>query len=178
MADFALWATAAEPALGWQDGAFVAAYAGNRAEANDLALDGSPLTCPLRELAESAQWEGTCADLLDKLSQAAAEDATRAKSWPKTPRALSGQLRRLAPNLRRAGVTVELYRESSSKRQRMVRIVKNTQASDRPNRPNRPNDLFSPVNAPDGSRTVGIGDHPAQESANNHAPDGSDGPDG
>jgi hypothetical protein len=33
MADFALWAAAAEPAFGFQSGAFMNAYSGNRAEA-------------------------------------------------------------------------------------------------------------------------------------------------
>jgi len=39
MADFATWAVAAEPALGWPDGAFMRAYAGNRASAHELALE-------------------------------------------------------------------------------------------------------------------------------------------
>ncbi len=42
MADFALWATAAERGLGWPEGTFLKAYTGNRASANSLALDASP----------------------------------------------------------------------------------------------------------------------------------------
>src|SRR5262249_4514810 len=39
MADFALWVVAAEPALGWQSGAFLKAYTENRGQANELALE-------------------------------------------------------------------------------------------------------------------------------------------
>jgi hypothetical protein len=38
MADFAIWATAAESALGIAEGAFMTAYQGNQRDANDLAL--------------------------------------------------------------------------------------------------------------------------------------------
>jgi hypothetical protein len=159
MADFALWITAAEPALGWERGLFLRAYTGNRAEVNDLALDSSPIAPLLRDLADGNGFEGTCADLLAKLHETAGDRATRAQSWPKTPRALSGQLRRLAPNFRRAGVTVELYRESNAMRRRMVRITRpNGEASNRPDRPNRPVSSEPPANAeqnaevaPDGS---------------------------
>jgi hypothetical protein len=41
MADFALWILAAEKALGWPEGAFLAAYNRNRGGANSLALESS-----------------------------------------------------------------------------------------------------------------------------------------
>jgi hypothetical protein len=40
MADFALWATAAETAFGWPSGTFMTAYQGNRESANEVALAG------------------------------------------------------------------------------------------------------------------------------------------
>jgi hypothetical protein len=122
MADFALWVTAAEGALGWPPGAFLDAYAGNRGEANELALEASPLAGVLRGLATAGGWEGTCTDLLARLAETVGEKAARAPSWPQTPRALGGALRRLAPNLRRVGILVEMWREPGGKRQRMVRI--------------------------------------------------------
>lgn len=39
MADFAIWVMAAEPALPWPPGFFMAAYAGNRSEAQELSLE-------------------------------------------------------------------------------------------------------------------------------------------
>jgi hypothetical protein len=187
MADFATWATAAEPALGWERGSFLAAYTGNRAEANDLALDSSVVAPLLRELAEAGRWEGTCSDLLAQLAAEAGDKATRAQSWPKTPRALSGQLRRLAPNLRRAGVAVELYREAGGKRRRMVKVSSNKDANDRPYRPDRPEPREMPGETRDGSGTVGtqtgtVGtvaktDRPAENAANTGLRDGRDGRD-
>src|SRR5215213_1019533 len=39
MADFAEWIVAAEPALPWEPGVFLMAYAGNQEDANDLTLE-------------------------------------------------------------------------------------------------------------------------------------------
>jgi hypothetical protein len=43
MADFALWATAVEPALGMEPGQFIEAYGGNRALLNETALEACAL---------------------------------------------------------------------------------------------------------------------------------------
>ena len=60
MADFALWATAAETAFGWRRGAFLAAYEGNRQSANDVALEASSVARPLLDLLdERGAWYGT-----------------------------------------------------------------------------------------------------------------------
>jgi hypothetical protein len=152
MADFALWATAAEGALGWKPGSFVAAYTGNRGEANELALEASALAGLLRDLAAAGGWEGTCTALLERLAQDAGEKATRATTWPRTPRALGGALRRLSPNLRRAGVRVELWREPDARRRRMVRLRQEEagQNKDANLRPNRP---FASGAAADGVKT-------------------------
>ena len=59
MADFARWATAAERALGWEKGTFMAAYKGNRTAANEVALEASPVAQPLLELLEEESgWTG------------------------------------------------------------------------------------------------------------------------
>jgi hypothetical protein len=138
MADFAHWIVASEPALGWPPRAFMAAYSANRGNANDLALESSPIVPPLRDLAAGMSWSGTCQELLDKLATLADEKATRAQYWPKSARSLSAILRRLAPNLRRAGVSVEIgNREPGGKRARIV-TIQNIDAILRPDRPDRP----------------------------------------
>jgi hypothetical protein len=43
MADFAIWASAAECELGFKEGEFIAAYARNRKEASDIAFESSPV---------------------------------------------------------------------------------------------------------------------------------------
>ena len=77
MADFAEWATAAEPALGWPSGAFLAAYTANRDSANDLALDADVIVAPLRQFIDrKGEWQGTASELLAELN-GLAEEATR-----------------------------------------------------------------------------------------------------
>jgi hypothetical protein len=106
MADFAQWATAAETALGWERGTFTAAYAEARRDAVDVALDASPIADPLRQLLDSAgTWQGKASELLDKLAGLAGA-ATKHEDWPRKANSLSAQLRRLAPDFRRVGISV------------------------------------------------------------------------
>jgi hypothetical protein len=111
MADFASWVVAAEPALGWPAGAFLDSYLGNRSAANEQALESSPAAGLLLVwMATRSAWEGTAAELLAELEKLADEKTRKRRDWPQTARALSGQLRRLAPNIRRAGVSVTFGR--------------------------------------------------------------------
>lgn len=105
MADFARWTAAAAPALGWDPDQLLDAYAENRAGANETTLDASPLVAPLRTL---GVFEGSATELLEQLGKIVGEAAIRSKAWPKTPSALSGALRRLAPNMRRASPSLEI----------------------------------------------------------------------
>ncbi|NQT40030.1 MAG: hypothetical protein HQ581_21235, partial [Planctomycetes bacterium] len=108
MADFAIWATAAEPAIGLKGGEFLAAYEGNRAAGNELALEASSVgKVVLDFVAGIGVWTGTASELLAELDELADEKTKRLKSWPQTPRSLSNVLKRLAPNLRAVGVEVE-----------------------------------------------------------------------
>src|SRR5829696_6352880 len=60
MADFAVWATAAEESLGWDAGAFMAAYTGNRQEAADSVLDADPVAVAVLEfMSDRDQWTGS-----------------------------------------------------------------------------------------------------------------------
>ena len=105
MADFAVWATAAEHALGWEPGAFMAAYDSSRLDAANIALEASPLWPALERCADGEA--RTYSDLLALLEEHAGEQATRQKGWPKGPRILSGMLKRLAPELRKGGIDIE-----------------------------------------------------------------------
>jgi hypothetical protein len=121
MADFALWATAAEPALSTQHGSFLAAYTGNRAQAHELAVDATPFGQTLLEVARDG-FEGTASELLERLVDGAGEQASRQREWPRNPRALSAALKRLAPNLRALGCPVEFTREPTRDRRRIIRL--------------------------------------------------------
>jgi len=123
LADFATWVSAAEPALPWELGAFLAAYTANRERANSLALEGSPVAVALIGFLERAQrWEGTATKLLTILSSRVDERTSKEKSWPRDGRALSGTLRRLAPNLRTAGITLDFERQHGGGRTRIMSL--------------------------------------------------------
>ncbi|MDP9478807.1 MAG: hypothetical protein M3R38_24520, partial [Actinomycetota bacterium] len=134
MADFALWATAAEKALGWERGSFIEAYTGSREEINELALESDPVAVAVRKLMEGRdEWVGNATDLLRKLGGLADEEIKRTKVWPKQPNHLSARLKRLAPVLRGAGIEVEDTRDSRTG-ERKKRIFKNGPANDRHHR--------------------------------------------
>jgi hypothetical protein len=132
MADFALWATAAETAFGWPSGTFMAAYQSNRESANEVALEASVVARPLLELLENLlesqeKWIGSSSELLKLLEERLGDQSRRLSGWPKNPRSLAGHLKRLAPNLRAAGWVLEqgrsskkrcwkIYRDENSKR--------------------------------------------------------------
>jgi len=121
MADFAVWATAAESGLGWKAGVFLKAYAGNRNSANEVVLEASPVAGPLQE---AQPFEGTSSELLKLLNERADDSSRKQQGWPKSARALSGALKRIAPNLRAAGLKVEFRREPTPKRRRLIIVRK------------------------------------------------------
>jgi len=116
MADFARWVTAAEPALGWPSGSFLAAYTGNRDAIHEIALDAAVIVPPIRTLLESGEFIGTATELLDRLGGIVGETVTRRKGWPGNATSLSRELARIAPNLRSVGVEIEKRRESHGRR--------------------------------------------------------------
>ena len=107
MADFALWATAAESGYTDDVGSFLRAYMGNRTDANDLALTASPIVGPIIALLETReQWTGIASDLLAELNAIVSEDVKHQRDWPKSPQGIGGALKRLAPNLRSTGINI------------------------------------------------------------------------
>jgi hypothetical protein len=141
MADFAVWATAAEESLGWDSGAFMAAYSGNRQEATDSALDADPVAVAVLEfMAHRDQWTGSATELWTALDELVDEGVRKTKAWPGAPNALTGRLKRLAPTLR--GVGIE-YGEDRSGRSRKKVLTKNKPAKDRHDRHHRHDEEFS-----------------------------------
>jgi hypothetical protein len=124
MADFAEWAVACEPGLGWQAGSFLAAYQGNIRDANDIALDAAPVVPFIRQLVERGPFTGTTSELLAELTTLAGEKAAKDRHWPKSPQAIGATIARLAPNLRRSGIDVETWREKDRRRTRKVHLRK------------------------------------------------------
>ena len=120
MADFAIWGTAVERALGWEPGAFIRAYTGNREEANEALLDNEPVVEAIQKLLKDYDtrdgWSGTATMLLFALGVHADEDLKRSRAWPKAPNALIRRMRRIAPALRSIGIEYSEDEEGNSKR--------------------------------------------------------------
>ena len=124
MADFAVWVTACEVGVGWAEGTFMAAYTENRSSANDTAMEASVVGLAVQQfMADRRFWQGTSTDLLTAVEGVVDEKTQRRKDWPKTPRKISGDLRRVAPNLRRAGLDVSFDRGSGKSRRRLISLV-------------------------------------------------------
>jgi hypothetical protein len=68
------------------------------------------------------EWTGTASDLLGALAEIAGERVAKSKTWPDSPRALAGRLRRAATFLRKIGVDIGFEREGRA-RTRMIRIT-------------------------------------------------------
>jgi hypothetical protein len=123
MADFAVWAEACVRGAKCSPGAFLDAYAGNRQAVNAQALEGSAVAQAILERfgeGGTRGFRGTAQELLTLLNEHDPEASEKVKQWPKSPRALSSQLRRTAPNLRQAGLTVELGEREGKTRQRII----------------------------------------------------------
>jgi hypothetical protein len=128
MADFALWATAGGQAMGLEQGAFMAAYNANRAVANESALESSPVAKVILDMmAAMTVWTGTASELLSELELLADEKTRKLRTWPKTARALSGIVKRLAPNMRAAGIDVEFGREPDRQRRRLITLTRKSE---------------------------------------------------
>lgn len=137
MADFALWATAAESGFGWESGTFMKAYSGNRREANDLALETDPVAGAVFKLmAGRDEWSGGATELWKALGEEVDEDVKHTKAWPAAPQTLTGRLKRLAPALRKAGIEYLEDREGHNRTR--VKRLRRIPAKERPRRPQRP----------------------------------------
>ena len=122
MADFALWATACETAL-WPQGTFWSAYCGNRDDVVEGVIDADPIAAAVRAvMTMRTEWTGTASDLLGALAEMAGERVAKSKTWPDSPRALAGRLRRAATFLRKIGIDIGFEREGRA-RTRMIRIT-------------------------------------------------------
>ena len=85
----------------------MSAYDENRAGANDTALEASPVAGALAAFMESREeWAGTATVLLAELDSLVGETKAKRKAWPVDGAQLGKILRRVAPNLRRAGTDV------------------------------------------------------------------------
>jgi hypothetical protein len=120
MADFALWVTACETAL-WPSGTFWSAYCANRDEVVESVIDADPIAAAVRAVMTTrTEWTGSASDLLGALREVVGDTVTKSKTWPDSPRALSGRLRRAATFLRKIGIDIRFEREGRARTRTII----------------------------------------------------------
>lgn len=110
MADFARFATACEPGLGFELGSFLAAYEANQADVTETTFEADPIAVAIRDLVRTdypTGWNGSATDLLAALNTRAPENIRRLKLWPPTAASLGNRIDRIAPVLRSQGFAVD-----------------------------------------------------------------------
>ncbi len=125
MADFAVFAVAAEDALDCDPGGVVAALEANGTSASETAISHSVIGETLIEFLEKQNgFEGTTTDLFKRLDALEVKTNGRhrmPKGWPSRPNNLSAQLNRLVTDLRKLGWEVVRKRDPKS-RTKTIRI--------------------------------------------------------
>jgi hypothetical protein len=146
MADFTRWGVAVEQAMGFAEGSFLSAYSVNREDANAAAIESSPIAVVLHHyLGEKTTpygsvekyrrfFDGTALKLLDELRkhcdhQKGSYSRSGSELWevlhhpkfPKTASAMSAEIARIEPNLKKLHVTVERGRTHNGRYLKIVR---------------------------------------------------------
>ena len=152
MADFAIWAAAALPSLGFTVDEFLSAYDDNQEAGLSAGVDSSPVGNAVIDLLQvKPVWEGTSSDLLTDLSSKVDETLRRSPAWPRSPRGMSGILRRLAPALRVSGIEVTAGRESNAGRARRFTLCYRGRQASRPSTPSESPPMVDGLDVSDGS---------------------------
>ena len=132
MADFATFVTAAEPALGWSDGAFMNAYSRNRDLGREIVLEADSVVQAILSW-NPVDWDGTATELLAELEDHAPVSVVRSQYWPKSASMLSNKLKRHVPVLRAMGINVEWTSEGKgNSKQRIIKINRVEESSSDP----------------------------------------------
>ena len=76
-------------------------------------------------------WTGIASDLLGALAEVVGERIAKSKTWPDSPRALSGRLRRAATFLRKIGIDIAFTKEGRA-RTRTITITATFSAPEKP----------------------------------------------
>lgn len=137
MADFAVVLAAVDQATGWDT---VGAYAATAADVAETVIDSDPFATAVRDLARSVgEWSGSASGLGEKLIP-----DKPPKGWPRSARAISGNLRGITPALRSVGVIVEHSRSSDRTRTRVVTLSLDPDFSpEGPSEPSEPSEKGS-----------------------------------
>ena len=117
MSDFCRWIIAAESALGWKPGKFMALYNKKRMEAESAVLEESLVAELIVQFMHTKRkfW-GTATELRNSLlTHACSVNVGRDPRFPSTANALSSAVARLAPALRTVGLKIERGRTQAQR---------------------------------------------------------------
>ncbi len=121
MADFGYWGEAVGRGLGWPEQSFRSAYSRNRRVATDSVLEDSAVADALfRSVPSSLKWSGATSELHRQLTASVGKSMATSKRWPKHVPQFSGEVRRLAPQLRDRGLSISFSR---SRDQRLITLI-------------------------------------------------------
>jgi len=130
MADFALLGIATEKALNLPEGTFIKRYRDNRANAKESILDSSPVMLALADFIEKQDnkfWRGRPSELLEELTKF--KEPSIHTTWPKTPQAMGGELKRYTAPLYGVGIEVINETKSNGKKNRTGNIYRISKTS-------------------------------------------------
>jgi hypothetical protein len=114
MADYAEWGEAVGRSLGWGNEAFLATYNDNRKHATEALLDDSPVAPLVMALTRlGVNWSGTPEQLYHTISKTASHEL--GPRWPSTISKFSSELRKIAPQLRLHGLSVDFERKRDAR---------------------------------------------------------------
>jgi hypothetical protein len=160
------------------------AYQGNRAGLNQVAIDASVIGSTILQLIDRHNtWEGVFAELLARLNGIASDAIKRSKEWPTTPRRLSGELRRIVPNLRAEGIDATFPRHTE--KGTLVRLERVRKSPSTPSAQSdadkthglQPDDRQT-RSSPNRQAPSGIVSHDGSNPLNSLSPDDAEGTDG
>jgi phage/plasmid primase-like uncharacterized protein/energy-coupling factor transporter ATP-binding protein EcfA2 len=131
MADAWHWISSGVSAFGWKPEEIIKRFKEGHDGVSAGILEASPLYVTLMKLIEEPKvkmnkWRNTPTATLKKLEELLGENEKVPKGWPSNPKKLSEQLKRLAPQLRSAGIGVEFGRS----KERFIEIWKSSKSID------------------------------------------------
>lgn len=120
MIDFCHWGEAVVRVLGYEPGRFFQILQANAQNALDVALDASPVYTNLERYLQSRECNGSfvgyAAELMAGLNGIASPAEAHHPCWPKGANKLSENLRRLAGNLKAAGIEYRQLKKTNKGR--------------------------------------------------------------
>ena len=145
MADYALFAIAAEKALGLNKGEFMETFNESREQSRQIVIESSPVGEAIVRLMEKTPlvWKGTASELLNELEKHTDEATYRSRYFPKASNSLSRQLNRLAPDLKALGIDVREGIRSNNREPRSIVLEKVVKISSTSS--TRSNDKLKPL---------------------------------